>query len=129
MFQIVEHTRLGVNITLVHQYCATAQEIAVAFKRQIDNRVKEWVPRSDESGERLALWCHERFFKGNTLVAWQDRLANANCAGAIAHGGWHVGNLVTVRPLDTDHRDQGIWQDTPHGGIGLERFKFHHAVL
>jgi hypothetical protein len=27
--------------------------------------------------------------------------------------------------VTSDHGDQGIWQGTLHGGIGLQLFKFH----
>src|SRR5688572_6354489 len=52
--------------------------------------------RTDKSGERLTLWRHQRLLKGNAFVARQDRLANADQAVAMAHGGRYIGNLITV---------------------------------
>ncbi len=69
----------------------------MAFKRQVDDGVEERMPRADKGGEWLALRRHQRLLKGDAFVARQDRLADANQAVAIAHGGRHVGNLITAR--------------------------------
>ena len=48
----------------------------MAFKREVYGSVQQRVARAQESGEGLALGRHKGLFKGDSLVARQDRLAD-----------------------------------------------------
>src|SRR5712692_4162029 len=65
VLQVEEHTRCRARITLVHQHCATAQEITVTFERQVERGVQQRMAGTDKGRQGLALRRDERFFEGD----------------------------------------------------------------
>jgi hypothetical protein len=68
----------------------------MSFEGQIDDRIQQRMPRTDESGQRLPLWRYQCFFKGDALVAGQHWLTDANQPVAISYRGWNVGDLIAA---------------------------------
>src|SRR5690348_15662970 len=70
--------RLRSLIAVVNQNRASPKKIAVALDRQIDRRVEQRMAGTDECRQRLARRRDERLLERDTLVAGQDRLADAD---------------------------------------------------
>jgi hypothetical protein len=68
VLQVEEHARRRARIALVYQHGAPAQEIAVAFERQVERGVEQRVAGTDEGREGLALRRNEGFLEGDALV-------------------------------------------------------------
>ena len=107
MFEIEKHAWTRAAVALVHQHGAALEQIAVALKREVDNRVEEWMARADKGGQGLTLRCHQRLFKGNACVAREYRFADTDQAVAVAHRDRNMGDLVAPQlalldsPTDT----------------------------
>ena len=97
VLDVEQHARLGPRVALVHQHRAALEQVAVAFEREVDDRVEQRMARADEGGQRLAVRRHQGLLEGDALVAGQHRLADADQAVAVAHRGRDVGDLVAAR--------------------------------
>src|SRR6202158_1942763 len=69
VLQVEEHAWVRASIALIDQHRTTAQQIAVAFQREIDGGVEQRVAWADECSERLALRGNERLLEGDAFVA------------------------------------------------------------
>ena len=67
--EVEQHARLIAGVALVHQYCATAQEIAMTLQSEVDDGIEQRVAGADEGGERLALGCDQRLVEDDAFVA------------------------------------------------------------
>jgi len=92
VFQVEEHTRLDAGIALIDQDRAPAQEIAVAFEREVDGSIEQGVSGADEGGERLPLRRNQRLLESDALVARQDRVARPTTRSRLRIG---AGTCVT----------------------------------
>ena len=97
VLQIEEHAGPVAFVTLVDQRGAPLQEIAVSFQRQVDHRIKQWVPGTHERCQGLALRRNQRLIEGDSLVAWQHRFADADQPVPIPNRRRNVGDLVAPR--------------------------------
>ena len=97
VLQVEEHAWCRARIALVHQHRATAQEVAVAFERQVERGVQQRVAGADEGRQGLALRRDEGFLEGDALVARQHRFTDADEAIAVADGRWHMGHFIAAR--------------------------------
>ena len=48
VFEIEQHTRRGSRVALVDQHRAALQQVAMAFQGQVEHRIEQWVPRTEE---------------------------------------------------------------------------------
>ena len=87
---------LGAVVALIHQYGAAFQQVLIAFQGEVDDGIEQGMARTDEGSQRLALWRHQGFIKGNPLVARQDGFANAYDAVPAPHRGGDVSDFVTA---------------------------------
>src|SRR5438477_491252 len=69
MFKVKQDARIQSQIALVHQHCATTEQVAVSLQRQIDRCVEQWMPWADERSEWLTLRSDERLLERDSLVA------------------------------------------------------------
>ena len=86
MLQVEKHARGRARVALIHQHRAAAQEIAVAFERQVERGIQQRVAGADEGRQGLARRRDEGFLEGDALVARQHRFTDANEAIAVADG-------------------------------------------
>ena len=59
VLDVEQHARPGAAIALVHEHRAAFQQITVALKGEVDDRIEQRMPRTDERCERLALRRHQ----------------------------------------------------------------------
>ena len=97
MLEVEQHARLSPWVALVDQHRAALEQVAMAFEREVDDRVEQRMAWADEGGQRLALRRHQVLLEGDALVARQHRLADADQAVAVAHRGRDMGDLVAAR--------------------------------
>ena len=97
MLDVEQHSRPSPWVALVHQHRAALEQVAMAFEREVDDRVEQRMARADEGGQGLAVRRHQILLEGDALVAGQHRLADADQAVAVAHRGRDVGDLVAAR--------------------------------
>src|SRR5439155_15304870 len=88
-----ENARTRPVIALVHEDRTAPQKITVAFQREVEYRIEQRVPRTDEGGEGLARRRDQVLLEGNTLVAGQHGIARADLSVPVAHRRGDVGDL------------------------------------
>ena len=97
VLQVEEHAWPVTPIALVDQHRAPLQEITLSFQCQVNHRIEQWVPGTDERRQGLALRCNQRLLEGDALVARQYRLADADQSVSIPDRRRNVGDLVAPR--------------------------------
>ena len=97
VLQIEEHARRRAGVTLVNEYRAAPQKVAMAVERQIKRGIEQRMAGANEGGERLALRCDQGFLKGDALVARQHRFARSDQAVAVAYRRGNMGDFIAAR--------------------------------
>ena len=89
------------GVTFVEQVLTSkrfsAQQVAVALQREINDGVEQWVAGTDKGRQRLAGWGDEVLLEGDPFVAVEHGLAGADQPVALAYDRRDVGHLVTAR--------------------------------
>ena len=93
VLQVKEDARRLAHVPLVHQYRPPAEQLTVAFQRQVERGVEQRVAGADEGRRHLALWSDLRLLKRDALVARQYWLADTDEPVPIPHRSRDVGDL------------------------------------
>ena len=99
MIKIDQHSGRGAGIAFVHKHAAAAQEVAVPFKREVEDRLQQRVAGTNECGHHLARWPQEVLLEGDPFVSLKHGFAQADRTISIAHRHGHVSDFVTKRLL------------------------------
>ena len=78
VFEVEEHAWLHSGVALVHQDGAAFQQVAVAFQGEVDDRVEQRMAWANKCCQRLALRRDQRLLEGDTFIARQDGVPNAD---------------------------------------------------
>ena len=80
----------------------------MAFEREIEGGIEQWVARTYKSSKGLALWRDQVLFKRNPLVSHEHRITRADLAVAVANRSGHVGDFVAARLALADGTAQAL---------------------
>ena len=96
MLHVEQHAGFGAHIAFIHQHGAAFQQVPIAFQGEVNDGIEQGMARTDKGSQRLALWSHQGFFKGNPLVTRQDGLANADEAVPVPYRGGDMSDFVAA---------------------------------
>lgn len=90
-----EHPQLIVHGRLVDQDRTLPEQVAIAFKNQIDHGIEQRMAGADELRHGLARHVDQVLLEGKAFIARKDRIARADDPIAFAYDGRDMGGLVT----------------------------------
>jgi hypothetical protein len=122
VLQVEKHARLVAGVIFIHKDGSTAQQIAVTLQHEIERRIKQWMPRTHESGERLSLRLDETFLKDNALIPREHRLTKTDETIPIPNRRGNMRDLVTAslaQPCRAAEQTEGFEEE----GLDVVRLK------
>src|SRR5690349_3598132 len=75
VFKVEQHPRGCAEIPLIDQDSASAKQVAIALKREVDRRVEKRVTWTNERRGWLSWRCELPFLERNTFITREHRLA------------------------------------------------------
>jgi hypothetical protein len=94
MLKVEEDTRRRARISVVDQYRAPTEEVAVAFERDVERGAEQRMPRMDKRGKRLTRRVDKRLLEGDPLVPRQNWFAESDRSIAIPDRRRNMGDFV-----------------------------------
>jgi hypothetical protein len=84
------------RVGVIHQHCATFQQVPMALKGHVDRRREKRMPWADELPERLPLYCSQFPLERDPFIAREHDVSCPDGAITVPHS---TGNIRNLEPF------------------------------
>src|SRR5262249_5750702 len=97
VFEVEQGTDVSLGSVGSHEDCPAFEQLAMAFKYQVSDRIQERMARAHERRQGLAQPADQVLLEGDPLVGGQHGLAPADEPVTAPYRRRHMGDLVSAR--------------------------------